>query len=752
MIDKTRISSRLDKSTNDVSHAAKYRVPIAIIGMGCRFPGQANDPSAFWRILAQSRDVITPVPPNRWSERHFHHPQRGRPGKTQARWGGFVEGIDLFDPQAFGISPREAARMDPQQRMLLETAWEALEDGGQVFERLAGSKTAVFIGISSWDYTYQGLSFTDRGVIDAYSNTGGSHSIAANRISYCFDLRGPSSAVDTACSSALLAVHFACQAIWHDQCPLALAGGVNSLLLPDFFIAFSQLNMLSPTGRCRAFDAAADGFVRSEGAGMVLLKPLDQALADRDRIYAVIRGSYVNQDGRTPGMTVPSQDAQQELVAAACESAGVSPRQIDYVEAHGTGTLVGDPIEARALGTVLGAGRSSDRSCILGSVKTNIGHLEAGAGIASLLKVSLAMHHQCIPANLHFVTPNPEIDFEGLRLRVPVTPQPWPRRTEPRWAGINAFGYGGTNVHLILQDAPAHRGKADSKIPKSDWSRSSSLSTNAVSRSSTFRPKYEAVGGFETESTVSRTRLIPISAKTSQALDDCVRSLPAALRQLPPGTSFEDWVGNMVYRRSQHDYRTSLVARSPEELTTRLEAMAAAGPLTGGPIRRVVSGSSPRVAFVCSGQGPQWWGMGQQLVKEESVFREVIQRCDKHVQQLGFWSLWDELTAEESQSRMADTAISQPAIFALQVALAELWRSWGVEPVAVLGHSVGEVAAAYLAGIFNLEDAVRIIYQRGRCMGQASKQGRMLAAGLTVDEAEVLLRRVRRPGEHRRDQ
>src|SRR4051812_23687234 len=418
--------------------------PIGVVGIGCRFPGRANDPEAYWRLLEAGVDAVTEVPADRWDLRAFYDPDPSRPGKTYSRWGGFVEGIDRFDPHAFGISPREAARMDPQQRLLLEVAWEGLEDAGLTLERVSRSGAAVFVGVSSYDYAVLETSFRDRGGIDVHSNTGGALSIAANRISYCFDFRGPSAVVDTACSSALVAVHLACQSIWRDGCPLALAGGVNALLLPDWYVGFCRMGMLSPEGRCRAFDARADGFVRSEGAGMVVLKPLARALIDGDRVYSVIRGTAVNQDGRTPGMTVPSQEAQEALLHQACRNARVKPSQIQYVEAHGTGTLVGDPIEARALGRVLSAGRAEGDPCLIGSVKTNIGHLEAGSGIAGLIKVALALHHRRIPGNLHFERPNPDIDFDALRLRVPRQCEPWLESGGAALAGLNAFGFGGT--------------------------------------------------------------------------------------------------------------------------------------------------------------------------------------------------------------------------------------------------------------------------------------------------------------------
>src|SRR5262249_40703400 len=379
--------------------------------------------------------------PDRWSVGAFYDAEPAAPGKSHARRGGFVDDIDTFDPHFFGISPREAARMDPQQRMLLEGGWEAMEDAGQVPARLAGRPVAVFGGISSWDYSILQTSFRDRATIDTYSNTGGSLSIAANRISYSFDFKGPSAAVDTACSSALVALHLACQSIQVEKCPLALVRGVDALLTPGRFIGLGRLGMLSRAGGCRAFDARASGFVRAEGAGVVVLKPLSQALADGDRVYALIRGTAVNQDGRTPGMTVPDRGAQEELLREACRNARVLPSQIQYVEAHGTGTPVGDPIEAAALGHVLSEGRDADKPVLIGSGKPNTGHLERGSGIAGLIKPALALHHRRVPGNLHFERPNPEIDFGQLGLRVPVTAEPWPQGDGPLLAGINSFGF-----------------------------------------------------------------------------------------------------------------------------------------------------------------------------------------------------------------------------------------------------------------------------------------------------------------------
>jgi acyl transferase domain-containing protein/aryl carrier-like protein len=706
--------------SDDCSHpsmknnSALQHDPIAVVGIGCRFPGRGNDPQSFWRLLENGQDAVTEVPADRWSVAAFHDADDSRPGKTYSRWGGFVEGIDRFDPEFFGIAPREAAWMDPQQRLLLEVAWEGLEDAGLTLKGIAGSRAAVFVGISSFDYSMLQTSYRDRAEIDVYTNTGGSLSIAANRISYCFDLRGPSVAVDTACSSALVAVHLACESIWRDGCPLALAGGVNALLLPDWYVGFCRMGMLSPDGRCRAFDARANGFVRSEGAGMVVLKPLSRAVADGDRLYAVIRGTAVNQDGRTAGMTLPSQEAQEAVIRQACRTAGVAPTQIQYVEAHGTGTPVGDPIEARALGRVLSAGRPESQPCLIGSVKTNIGHLEAGAGIAGLIKVALALHHRRIPGNLHFECPNPDIDFAGLGLRVPTRCEPWPARSDLALAGINAFGFGGTNAHVVLQEAPR--------------------TTAAVVQDR------ESTGGeARAEAGSPRPWLVPVSARSAEALRAAAASLEGLVARGPEEVTLGAIAATAALRRHHHEHRLAVVASRKSELAEALRDFAAGRPTVRTTTGRVLGDRPPRIAFVCSGQGPQWWAMGRTLLREEPVFRATIEQCDAVVRRLGSWSLLEELTAGEPDSRIEETAIAQPCLFALQVALAALWASWGVRPEALVGHSVGEVAAAHLAGVLDLDEAVRVIHQRGRCMQQAPRLGRMLAAGVTPEEALELI-------------
>jgi acyl transferase domain-containing protein/NADPH:quinone reductase-like Zn-dependent oxidoreductase/SAM-dependent methyltransferase len=677
--------------------------PIAIVGIGCRFSGQADSPAAFWRLLCDGVDAITEVPPDRWNRQAFYDRNPNRPGKSISCWGGFVERIDQFDASFFGMAPREVERTDPQQRLLLEVVWEALEDAGLVAEHLAGSPTGVFVGISTRDYG-DIQSTTGRKSINVYSGLGNATSIAANRISHQFDLRGPSLAIDTACSSSLVALHLACQSIRSGESTLALVGGVNVLLLPDLFIGFSQASMLSPDGRCHSFDARANGFVRAEGAGVVVLKRLSDALRDHDRIQATVLGTAVNQDGRTPGISMPSGRAQEAMLREACRDAGVDPRCVQYVEAHGTGTPVGDPIEANALGAVLGVGRQPGRELIIGSVKSNIGHLEAGSGIAGLIKVALALRHGQIPPSLHFTTPNPAIDFSGHHLRVARQLEAWPEEGGRRLAGVNSFGFGGTNAHAVLAAAPP----ADERLAQ---------------------PAPDGRGW-----------LVPLSARSPEALQALASACRAQLQAPAGGLTLADVACTAGVRRSHHPHRLAVVADSVHGLTEHLDAF-----LQGQTTPDLSVGQAPTqrpgLVFVFTGMGPQWWGMGRQLLSEQPVFRQAIEQCDALLRTHADWSLLEELTAEPERSRLHEAQIAQPAIFALQVALAALWRSWGVVPDAVIGHSVGEVAAACVAGALELPEAVRVIFHRSRLQHQLTGQGKMLAVGLSPEEAEPLLPR-----------
>ena len=433
--------------------------PIAVIGIGCRFPG-AKDPQAFWELIRDGKDGVSQVPESRWDIDSFYDRDPSQPGKANTKWGGFLEDIDQFDPQFFGIAPREAVTIDPQQRLLLEVAWETLEDAGKIPENLRGSKTGVFIGIGTHDYS---IMMWQQPVNEPYATTGTGNCIAANRISYIFDFKGPSLAVDTACSSSLVAVHLACQSIWTGESTQALAGGVNMLLLPTIMVGFSKGGFMSSKGRCQSFDADADGYVRGEGAGLILLKPLSQAKADGDNIYGVILSSAVNQDGYSNGMAAPNPKAQEAVLREAYHRGNIDPSQVDYIEAHGTGTKVGDPIEIKALGAVLSENRQLEDKCLLGSVKTNIGHTETAAGIAGIIKVALAFKHQQIPPSLHFNTPNPAIDFDSARLEVVRELTPW-LKDKPMIAGVNSFGFGGTNAHIVMSGFERESGRHEAML------------------------------------------------------------------------------------------------------------------------------------------------------------------------------------------------------------------------------------------------------------------------------------------------
>jgi acyl transferase domain-containing protein/NADPH:quinone reductase-like Zn-dependent oxidoreductase/acyl carrier protein len=672
------------------THAMENDEPIAITGIGCRFPGGAHGPDAFWKLLRSGTDAITEVPPDRWNISAYYDREPGLPGRTNSRWGGFIDGIDQFDPAFFGISPREAAFMDPQQRILLETAWESIEDAGLVADPVAGSETGVFVGISTHDYSQIQTSLGDKTTIDTHSTTGTVLSIAANRISYLFNFHGPSFVVDTACSSSLVAVHLACQSLRSGECATALAGGVNAILVPDTYVGFSKMSMLSPDGRCKAFDARGNGFVRGEGAGAIVLRPLSAARADGDRIYAVIRGSAVNQDGRTSSLTVPGFEAQQRLIREACHDAKIDSQEIDYIEAHGTGTAVGDPIETSAIGAVLGE-HSTRRACAIGSVKTNIGHLEAGSGIAGIIKTALVLHHGEVPPNLHFEKPNPDIDFAKWKIRVPVAAEKLPRADAV--ASINSFGFGGTNAHVILQCAPQ--------------------------------------AGVEVSAGPAQPGLFVLSARDAGGL----RALAAqyAVWLVACAESLEDIAHTLATRRGHGSHRIAIAADSKPAVIEKLEAFLAGETRPG--LSSGVAAPQGKPVFVFTGQGPQWWAMGRELIASHPASRKKIAECDALFRQWGDWSLIEELSRSEAESRMDRPEMAQPAIFALQVALAEWWREHGVEPGAVIGHSVGEAAAAHLSGALDLQSAAKVIFERGRCMQILPPTGKMLAVALPPEAA-----------------
>lgn len=681
------------------------REPLAIIGIGCHFPGGATSPEAFWELLCSGTDATREVPADRWDVRKFYDPDSKKSGKMNTFRGGYLDRIDQFDAHFFGISPREAVWLDPQQRLLLQATWEAIEDAGQVAEKLAGSNTGVFIGGFTLDYQLlQNFGVLSRYELQTHSATGMMMTMLANRLSYVFGFHGPSLTVDTACSGSLVAVHLACQSIWTGECSLAIAGGVNAMIAPTMTIAESKGGFLAPDGRCKTFDASANGYARGEGAGVVLIKPLARAQADGDPIYALIRGTAVTQDGHTNGITVPNPLAQEAAMRLAYQRAGILPEQVQYVEAHGTGTPVGDPLEARAIGHVMSTGRPANEQCIISSVKTNIGHLEAAAGIASLIKTALALKHQHIPPHLHFHNPNPDIPFEKLQLRVPTTLEAWPATDGPALAGVNSFGFGGTNAHVVLQEAPP--------VPEIQA-----------------RPSEEE-GPY----------LLPLSARSAEALQAVAESYRHFLADPQSLASFHDIVYSASQRRSHHDHRLALVAHSKTEAVANLTAFLADEPRSGISTGRIPLTDRPQTVFVCAGMGPQWWAMGRDLIEHEPIFRASIERCDAELQRYTGWSLLEALTASEANSRMEDAEVAEPANFALQIALAELWRSWGVQPDAFIGHSTGEFAAHYLAGALSFEDAVKIVYHHSRLQQQISGSGRMLAVGMsyeTLSKAEL---------------
>ncbi|MGP0067607.1 MAG: amino acid adenylation domain-containing protein [Isosphaeraceae bacterium] len=639
------------------------REPIAIIGIGCRFPG-ADGPAAFWELLRTGAEAIGEVQDSRWTEEDLH-------GLHFPRRSGFLKSIDRFDADFFRIAPREAIFLDPQQRMLLEVAWEALEDAGQVPDRLAGTPVAVCIGISTNDYAF--IQVKRGGAAIGHRITGNSGSIAANRISHFFDFRGPSLAIDTACSSSLVATHLACKSLWDGESELALVGGSNLLLQAQVFAGFAKSGFLSPDGHCRAFDAQANGYVRGEGAGMVVLKPLSRALADGDPIYAVIRGGAVNQDGRTNGLTAPSRSAQEAVLRAAYRHAGISPGQVDYIEAHGTGTQLGDPIELAALGAVLGEGRGRDRLCSLGSVKTNIGHLEAAAGVAGLIKAALALRHRTIPPSLHFSQPNPHVPYEDLPLQVQRDLDAWPDTGRPALAGVSAFGFGGTNAHLVLEEAPTH---VD------------------------LRPFAD---GGEPEEVI-----IPLSAQSPNALWDLADAMHSALSDGSRELDLRDVAYTAGARRGHHDHRLALVVSSRDEAVEALESVRRGEPHWSIVQGRRLPGRRPGIVFVFPGTGGLWRDAGRALFHREPVFRAAIERCDAILERHLGWSPAAELMADGPSSRIGNAAADRAMQFTFEVALAALWESWGIIPNRVVGDGIGEVAASYVAGTVSLEDAARI--------------------------------------------
>jgi acyl transferase domain-containing protein/acyl carrier protein len=656
------------------------RDPIAVTGMSCRFP-QAPSLDAFWRLLERGEDAISEVPADRFDVNDFYDPDPDAPGKMYVRSGGFIDHAFDFDPAFFGIAPREAISMDPQQRLLLEVSWEALEDAGEATDRLSGRNAGVFIGHSTNDYIRR--SFGKE--IDAYSGTGSATSIAAGRISYVFGLTGPNLPVDTACSSSLVALHLACQSLRNGECELALAAGVNLILAPESTVYFCKMRALSPDGRCKTFDALANGYVRGEGCGAIVLKPLSRAVVDGDRVYALIRGSAINQDGRSSGLTVPNRFAQEALLRRALVASGVAPHDVDYIEAHGTGTPLGDPIEIRAIAAVH-TGRPTP--LLVGSVKTNLGHLEAAAGIAGVIKTVLAIEKGCIPPHLHFHQPSPYIPWAEFPGSIPTTLTPWPARgAKPRMAGVSSFGFSGTNAHVVIEQAP-----------------------DLPARSRTYDRPLHA---------------LCLSAKTRDALAAVATRMADRIATGRP-EDFSDICYSANAGRSHFSDRVVVTATDAPEACAALREFACGNGSRALRSATVKSGLSPKVAFLFTGQGSQYVQMGRELYDSLPAFRRVLDDCHDLLQQRCGLALLDTLYPPDGASSPIDhTAYSQPALFALEYALARVWQGWGVQPASCAGHSIGELVAACIAGVFSLEDGLWLAAERGRLMQSLPAGGAM---------------------------
>ncbi|MGI9474938.1 MAG: type I polyketide synthase, partial [Rubripirellula sp.] len=673
--------------------------PIAIVGMGCRFPG-ARTVDDFWELIRDGVSAVSEVPSSRWDADAYYDPSGEIAGKMSTKWGAFVDDVDQFDPVFFGISPREASRMDPQQRLLLEVAWETIEQAGIPPKSLAGSKTGVFVGIGGTDYSKipsQFENYLDH--VDAHVGTGNALSIAANRISYVYDFRGPSFAVDTACSSAMVALHCAVQSLRSGECDAALAGGVNLILSPEVTIAFSKARMLSADGVCRPFDANANGYVRGEGCGLVLIKRLADAVKQGDQVLGVIRATAINQDGKTSGITAPNSDSQQEVILSALAEAGLDSEQISYVEAHGTATPLGDPIETVALGKLFPRTARDQRPCYMTSVKANIGHTETVSGIAGLIKTLLLMKHRQIPPQLHLNDLNPNLSLSDSRIEIPTELIPWDAGEQRRIAGISSFGFGGTNAHVLVEEPAAS--------PTSAW---------------------EANSQHELDAGVSRAeelQIVAISAKSEAALQMQAEQYADRLA-LRPDVGFADFCAAVNIGRSHFSHRCTILADGSKTLQQNF-AVAALGDsnpsVRHGEVR---SAKRARVAFLFTGQGSQFPGMGRELYAASPVFRNSLERCDELLSDRLDQSLVEViLNQDDPEALLNETYYTQPALFALEYSLAQLWMSWGVQPDVVMGHSVGEYVAACIAGVFSLEDGLCLIAERGRLMQQLPRDGSM---------------------------
>jgi acyl transferase domain-containing protein len=676
---------------------AALHEPIAIVGMAMRFPGGVRDARGFETLLWSGTDAISEIPPERWSLDALYDADPEAPGKMITRHGAFIDGADRFDAEFFGIAPREAAAMDPQQRLMLEIAWTALENAGHAGADLAGSRTGIYVGVANNDYGR--ALYAHPREIDPYFATGNAYSVVAGRLSYFLGVHGPAIAIDTACSSSLVALHLAAQGLRLGECDLALAGGVNLILTPEMNINFSKANMMAPDGRCKTFDARADGYVRGEGCAMLVLRRLSEARAAGDRVLAVVRGSAINQDGRSGGLTAPNGPAQEAVIHAALSAAGVPGNAIGYVETHGTGTPLGDPIEVRALGAVLCVDRDVHRPLAIGSVKTNVGHLEAAAGVAGVIKVVLALNRGQIPPHLHLQQGSPHIDWT-LPIRVPTTTTPWEAIDGRRLAGVSSFGFSGTNAHVILEQAA------------------------------------DAPDGAPSRANLRPAHLLALSARDPVALAELARRYADCMSE---ELSLSDLCFTAHVGRTHFAHRLAVIGATRESLRESLAGFTRGETSEALMTGHVVRAARPQVAFLFTGQGAQHAGMGRGLYQTAPAFRAMLDRCAEGLAAHLDRGLIDLLFAPEQSSPINETRYAQPVNFALQVSLAALWRAWGIDPVAVMGHSLGEYAAACVAGVLPLEDGLRLVAERGRFTHEYALEGGMAAVFADESVAQATL-------------
>jgi amino acid adenylation domain-containing protein/non-ribosomal peptide synthase protein (TIGR01720 family) len=681
---------------------------IAVVGIGCRFPGGVDSPESFWKLLTEKGSGITDIPKDRWDIAEFYSTDHDEPGKMYTRKGGFIEQVDQFDPLFFGIAPGEAAGMDPQQRLLLEVCWEALEHAGIRPSQLRGSNSGIYVGMGTDDYqqiVYNNT--THSGAEDAFVSLGTERSITAGRIAYALDFHGPVMQLDTACSSSLLSIHQACKSLLLGESSLMLAGGVNLMLLADYTVKLCRMKALSPTDSCKTFDDSADGYVRGEGVGIVVLKRLEDALAANDKILGIINGSAVNHDGLSNGLTAPNGLAQQQLLEKALTDAGIASGTVQYVEAHGTGTPLGDPVEVQALNAVYGRNRPAGQALVIGAVKSNIGHLEAAAGVAGLIKTLLCLQHGQIPATLHYNKPNRFIPWKDMAIRVADQLMPWPAVTGKRRAAVSAFGLSGTNVHVILEEAEAGTEEVHLSQPVAPFA------------------SYPVL----------------LAAKTPESL----RALASRYMNYLEHTTtlLPDIAYNTATKRDHFKYRIGLNIASSHEARKALQAYLNNNPHPGLLQGKATSGQKGKLIWLFTGGGSQYWSMGKELYEGNAVFKKIIDHCDGYLKTCWEFSLLDllyEKDKEEANALLQQMTYFQPAIFAVSCAMAEVWKSWGIVPAMVLGHSMGEYAAAYTAGVFSLDDGLKLITARARLMQGIKEPGAMATLFAAEDVVTEMIR------------